>query len=278
MRQFPMGGLESIGPAWSAYILPFVEQQNLFDTLVFQESGPGQWAHPFPGLPRSQLHLRPNMIASEVLIPLFRCTSAANAEFLWNRSQQDGWVVDQRVPANYIACASGLWTNQEVFILSEPVRGRGGEFLYHLTHADGVIFVNSNVRIADVTDGLSNTLLIGEVVPEDHSNPPHREPRGTKDHWALGGDDPDVNVDWSEFHGSTAVPMNLFTQADVPQWLLNLDPRATSELSFGSRHPGGAQFVRCDGSVVFLAETIDLSVYSAMGTRARSEVFDSTSQ
>ena len=278
-KQIPMGGHASYGAAWSAYILPQIEQQNLFDTLFFQESGVGQWAHPFPGMPRELLPvLRPNIIACETVVPTFRCPSAPNAEHLWNRSQNDGWVVERRVPANYIGNASGLWTNQEIFTISEPVRGRGGEFKYHLLDADGVMFPNSRVRQADITDGLSNTILIGEAVGEDHSFPPNKELVGTKDHWAIGGDDPDVDKDWSEFHGSTAVPMNMFNQSDVPDWLLAIDSRATSELSFGSKHPGGSQFVRCDGSVFFLSESVDLQTYSAMGTRDRGEVFQDPTQ
>lgn len=140
------------------------------------------------------------------------------------------------------------------------------------------MFPNSRVRQRDITDGLSNTILIGEAVGEDHSFPPNKELVGTKDHWAIGGDDPDVDKDWSEFHGSTAVPMNMFNQSDVPDWLLAIDSRATSELSFGSKHPGGSQFVRCDGSVFFLSESVDLQTYSAMGTRDRGEVFQDPTQ
>ena len=43
-------------------------------------------------------------------------------------------------------------------------------------------------------------------------------------------------------------------------------------LGFGSWHPGGANFAFCDGSVKFLKESIDLSVLSALGTRAGGEV------
>jgi hypothetical protein len=44
------------------------------------------------------------------------------------------------------------------------------------------------------------------------------------------------------------------------------------EVSFGSRHSGGAQFCSGDGSVRFVPETIDPVVYSALGTRGKSEV------
>jgi hypothetical protein len=43
------------------------------------------------------------------------------------------------------------------------------------------------------------------------------------------------------------------------------------EVSFGSRHPGGAQFCLGDGSIRFLTESIDARLFSALGTRAGSE-------
>ena len=156
-----------------------------------------------------------------------------------------------------------------------PSRGRPGEFRSHLMDADGIMFPNRDVRHGDVLDGTSHTILVGETLPDDlTNNGTGNELVGTKDHWAIGGDDPDVNKDWSEFLGSTAVPMNLFTQADVPDWLLALDARATAELSFASLHTGGAQFVRCDGSVFFLTESVDMELFKAMGTRAGGEILD----
>ncbi|MFM7833258.1 MAG: H-X9-DG-CTERM domain-containing protein, partial [Planctomycetaceae bacterium] len=46
---------------------------------------------------------------------------------------------------------------------------------------------------------------------------------------------------------------------------------AAWEISFGSRHTGGAQFGMADGSVRFISENVDLKVYSALGTRDGGE-------
>ena len=71
----------------------------------------------------------------------------------------------------------------------------------------------SRVRLADVHDGLSNTLMIGEAEPDPELprigstvNAQYRQ----EDHWCMGGDDMDnwEGTDWSECGGSTAVSIN----------------------------------------------------------------------
>lgn len=44
-----------------------------------------------------------------------------------------------------------------------------------------------------------------------------------------------------------------------------------NDASFGSMHTGGAQFVRCDGSVHFVSETIDMAIYRAAASRDGGE-------
>jgi prepilin-type processing-associated H-X9-DG protein len=47
------------------------------------------------------------------------------------------------------------------------------------------------------------------------------------------------------------------------------------ELSYSSRHPGGAQVIFADGHFGFVSETIDRQAWSALGTRGRGEVIGS---
>jgi prepilin-type processing-associated H-X9-DG protein len=53
-----------------------------------------------------------------------------------------------------------------------------------------------------------------------------------------------------------------------------IDTRWFSGCGFKSRHPGGANFVMCDGSVHFISDTIDYRMYNEMGTRAGGEVVE----
>ncbi len=138
----------------------------------------------------------------------------------------------------------------------------------------GVFFLNSHVRVVDVTDGLSNTIFLGEV------------PWGSVAGWVSGTRSTLRN---------TGHPINGFNALSVPpeafppllpgpQSLKDLDQRIDSgdiHVSptyvggFGSTHPGGgANFGFGDGSVRFLRQTIDSTFYERLGHRCDGETID----
>ena len=72
--------------------------------------------------------------------------------------------------------------------------------------------------------------------------------------------------DMSEHLGSTGVRMNLPSVAPgTPEF-------AAYEISFGSKHTGGANFGFADGSVRFLSQQIDQTTYTTFGSRNGGEV------
>ena len=62
---FPLG-LTAHGAGWSAMLLPYLDQSNIYNTLVFAENGAGNWDV-----------AGPNQSALQTLIPVFRCPSDA---------------------------------------------------------------------------------------------------------------------------------------------------------------------------------------------------------
>jgi prepilin-type N-terminal cleavage/methylation domain-containing protein/prepilin-type processing-associated H-X9-DG protein len=129
---------------------------------------------------------------------------------------------------------------------------------------DGMFWYNSVVRMTDVRDGTSNTLLFGERF---HSDPVWNT--GSTNITNLGG------WAWSNFNapedyiGSTPVPVN-FTVPAGANTQANQDLRTCA---FGSGHTGGANFAMADGSVRFLTlvNNADLPLLQALSTRAGGE-------
>jgi hypothetical protein len=141
---------------------------------------------------------------------------------------------------------------------------------------DGVLFGESDVGLKHVTDGASNTLLVGEAF-HDYDDVARRGGTGEhelgnrQDHWYFGSDDVDTgpSYDLSEALGSTAVPINLQQQggAAIVCALPSAENCQKLQLSFGSSHPSGMNLVRCDGSVEFLNEDIDPIPWRDLATR-----------
>ena len=110
-------------------------------------------------------------------------------------------------------------------------------------------------RFAEITDGMSNTIMMGEILPAcgDH----HR------------GGWFNANALWT----ATTAPINFNTCGkngipinDTGFPCNNFRNWQTSQ-GFKSDHPAGAQFALCDGSVRFLPETIDYRTYQLLGSR-----------
>jgi prepilin-type processing-associated H-X9-DG protein len=154
--------------------------------------------------------------------------------------------------------------------------GNGGTRSYPWTQLtqDGILYLESKVRLSDVTDGSSNTVLFGE---RSHRDLEYDRiavdstfyPLGARGAWgavlALGAGGPMAN------HAlSSAVPINYLVPPGTPVGDM---PVIYDRLcAFGSLHPGGANFAFADGAVRFLSESMPLDTLQALSTRAGGEV------
>lgn len=241
-KRFPKGVEVETQTLWHAYILPQIEQNNLYQAI--------DWGTPWdtPGSINAQI--------CDTLIPIFQCPSSAVDQ---HESNVQGFT--SRVPSNYLACASGTITRESgdpPWLLSKFI--------------DGVLYRESRTKFASILDGTSHTLLVGEALHDyafwgdNHDGYPQ-----VVDHWYIGSNNitenppcGQVKNEGSEALGSTGVPINAYQIENI-----NIDE---VEMSFSSRHFGGIQGVFCDGHVSFIHETIDSKTWSAMGTRASGEI------
>jgi prepilin-type N-terminal cleavage/methylation domain-containing protein len=253
LRSFPNGfGVNQ--ELWSALILPQLEQGNLHRTLIWTNSanlGHGtNWTN----------YVSPNKDACATLIPVFRCPSMAQPEHI------DYNNIVGRVPVSYRGVAGAKVASDDAS--TRPVGYRTAEFMaLEQTDLDGMLFGASRIKFRDVTDGTSNTLMLGE----SYTDPNFVKDNQGMDYFAffapqMGRWRPGVRTgtEHSEGLGSAVVAINSRLNPTVHGVLM--------EMSFGSYHVGGAMFSIGDGSVRFISQSIDLATYQALATRSGGEV------
>jgi prepilin-type N-terminal cleavage/methylation domain-containing protein/prepilin-type processing-associated H-X9-DG protein len=142
---------------------------------------------------------------------------------------------------------------------------------------DGVFNYNSKTKITDITDGTSQTLLLGEGRHKDPTFP-YLNPSavGQSPYWYSW-----LSGWWLAVYGSGRLsaesinymlPESLMTSAPPPGSPAFLDVELKREMAYGSLHPGGCNMAFCDGSVKFLSENITLTTLQALSTKASGEV------
>jgi type II secretory pathway pseudopilin PulG len=113
----------------------------------------------------------------------------------------------------------------------------------------GIMGVNSKVASKDVTDGLSSTLMIGEVSWDFADG--YRV-------WTRG---------WNTLSGAAVSARNVTNPINATKYV----PPNMNNTSFGSLHPGGCVFGLADAAVIFMAENIDMPTYRSLASRNGGE-------
>jgi len=146
---------------------------------------------------------------------------------------------------------------------------RGGDFTWGNGTMRGYFDYRSSFKptnIAQITDGTSNTIMAGEVIPSRAAD---------SNFWYFNG-----------AYAGTTVPLgwnsNTYPASAancLGQWQNSTAPTgcrySAAAKGFVSMHPGGANMLFGDGSVKFLKNSISLITYCALGSRAGGEVVSS---
>jgi prepilin-type processing-associated H-X9-DG protein len=123
------------------------------------------------------------------------------------------------------------------------------------------------VNMAGVTDGTSNTILVGEMIPQQAADSNLYQENG-----ASAGTT--IPINWN----SAGVP-NIYPGCNVAEWGSAVWGCRFSYASkgFKSMHPGGANMLFADGSVHFLKNSIAPNLYAGLGSRNGGEVISADS-
>src|SRR5262249_35700471 len=205
------------GWSWGSMILAHLEQGPTFDAINFGDAVEGV--------------RNATIVVSAVSAYLCPSDSSGGPFPVSDGSDQ---VLARVAPTSYAACVGGDET--------DATTGVGGD-----ARGRGMMFRNSGVRLADVTDGASQTILIGERA--------WTISQGVWPGVVTGGVLRRGPANRCPRTGSLFYPPPTLVQAHCH--LLNTDTDEDGGLDdFSSRHPGGAQFLFADGSIHFLKDVL----------------------
>jgi prepilin-type N-terminal cleavage/methylation domain-containing protein len=234
----PSGGTGTIrGTSWIVYTLPFFEQNALYNQYRFD-------------LPYDDPI---NSAVGAVVIPTLYCPSGPDPK----RHKDPNAGVTTNVTTHYYGVMGPAGsTNPSTITIggatySYTVGNPGtngawsaeGMMSQYQDQPAGSVSTGRNIRLADVVDGTSNTLMLAErarILPPGQTNDYRSWIRGQN-----GGSGATKNVmnpiNSTYYNGSSNF----------------------NDISFGSQHPGGCQFALGDASLKFLNESVDLNIYKA---------------
>ncbi len=256
--KFPADNIYSYDPtgpnwSWLANLLPYVEQGNLYTQANIG------------GYPPNNINQSLPQIATQV--KLFLCSSDPDA-FRGPVSYPSNFdMYDPALgPLTYeVTCYRGnigsnwgggppgsalWWGTDPQWCNPDPNNANPATTYDGCANGNGVLWETNNpIDILNVTDGSSNTIMIGEALTgKDYQNA-----------WCHM----DNAIATCAYTPNAKSPV---TGKDYPpdQWW--------NRYAFTSGHIGGVNFAMTDGSVQFISDAISLTLFRALGTRAVGEV------
>lgn len=236
---------------WQVRILPLMEQTELFDKINFNALSAYETEVQLNGISAK---------AREIQVPYAMCPSDFREPVRngWAQGSYSGVLGSQRCSSSDSSCNTWLTAETHYMLTGSEDHGDSSD-PRDVSGCFGRL--GPQLRFASISDGSSNTFLVGEVLLDctDH----------TAGWWHHNGG--------NNAHASTSAPLNTMTtcarsQADAEQRGY-FNPQCWQKSNwnyswgFRSSHDAGAQFLFADGSVHFVPQTINYNTYQLLGAR-----------
>ena len=250
---FPPGGLCYNGLSWNVFILPYIEQQQIYDQFSFL-GGIDPDKHSFNSGadrtgPMKSIHAL-NRIP-EFLCPSTALVYAAHPSSTLLNPERKTYV------SHYygIAGPKGTLPDGSSYPIEDAGDTWGGIATTGVLRR--VMYDQKETKLSEITDGTTNTFLLGELTKMGSGTNFHA---GDAANWVRG-------VAWPPLCLGVSAAKNLALGINLPTPGDNFN-----DIPFQSDHPGGAQFSKCDGSTNFVNEDCSIRVYKATGSMNQGEL------
>ena len=243
------------GLGYIPQILPYMEKQNLRNLVRLDK----QWSDPL------------NDVAESMPLPEFRCPSfggpgpthiggaggSVEIEPTELTTHYHGVMGAKVVCDTEANIGQRAFPENSYFMAPSCAGNSGGSAI------NGVIYPKSKVNLKEVSDGTTQTFIVGEMSWDV----------GAQRSWFLGSQHATI----AEVHNNSS--KNVTYRLNERPRLNGFDPDVdfpnevgNNDMSFGSKHPGGgAHFAMCDASVQWISDETPETVLRALASRASEE-------
>jgi prepilin-type N-terminal cleavage/methylation domain-containing protein/prepilin-type processing-associated H-X9-DG protein len=268
-------------------LLPYLEQAGLYSQWDFKPTGSGRF-------PTTNVTDNPTTSRAATVISGFLCPSDVFPENPYQLTGGAGAfpsTSSNGAPDGYYSATSyaGNYGEGSYYVQYSqfPIRPNGMLFLTGSSNSlaastsgggMNVLVENhkdlSPVRIKDITDGTTQTIILGEKFHHDEffdswtsNNSGQKMYQVSAWAWAGG------MKGTAHIFCSSAVPINQSVQAytSSPNNIIAQDKRYNG---WGSGHPGGVIFAFCDGSVRYVNDSLSQIILTRLSTRAAADIVD----
>lgn len=253
-----VSGLENRATGF-VMLLPFMDQTGLYNLYNFDigtgggpdQSGGGQTFNQTPFL-------------NETKLAIFQCPSMSTQLSNIRTNPRDGHLDSSDTGSSY--------TSSYAFSSGNKSGSTFWAIYIGTANIDqaGIMTANSSNRMRDVTDGASNTFILGEAEQNDLKT----DASGT----VSAIDNSDVisrrHAYWTEGQHHSARSTFMPPYKSIEACVLSFAPSGWRDCnySFGSPHVGGLHMGMADGAVRFVSENVNLSTWRLLGSMADDQV------
>lgn len=171
-------------------------------------------------------------------------------------------------------CADPAW--------SEGMMGSGNSAYLCSTGGQAVVYGNSRVRVGDITDGTSNTMVLSEITPGQayvQQDNQYTNCLAGSSTWAGTTAYEPVGYNWLYANGMQSWAFTTLLKPNDPIYKLQggmwcVQSPWVGPAQFGARsdHVGGVHALLCDGAVRFISDSVDITTWRNLSLRADGNV------
>jgi prepilin-type N-terminal cleavage/methylation domain-containing protein/prepilin-type processing-associated H-X9-DG protein len=240
------------GSSWKVYILPYIEQDNIYKLWQFNTN--------------SGFTNATNMaLINNITIKTYRCPSSPLPNFY---------------PVSGNAGSLLMFTSYTGVTGSYLDAGVNTSNAYGYTSGGGILFPNGQITLVGITDGTSNTIMVGEQsnhlrdggnnpIPGAYGAITSQGPNG----WTMGVGSAAVGQAYTDRTFNVTTTRYQINQIGMSNNCANGTCDNTgNNIPFSSGHSGGCNMLFGDGGVRFLTNAIPLQTLAWLSSRAGGEV------